>query len=90
MDFDFSPKMLAVLFIIAGVVLVFILLGGSLQQLFSPSIQELVIVKIKQDGTCIVEASDGIPRSIENCPYSQGQNFTIYYKQGLPSIESYQ
>ena len=35
MDFDLSPKMLAILFIIAGVVLVFILLGGSLQQLFS-------------------------------------------------------
>lgn len=90
MDFDLSPKMFTILFLIAGVVLVFILLGGSLQQLFSPSIQELVIVKIKQDGTCIVEASDGIPRSIENCPYSQGQNFTIYYKQGLPSIERYQ
>jgi hypothetical protein len=42
MDFDLSPKMLAVLFIIAGIVIVFILMGGSLQQLFSPSIQENV------------------------------------------------
>lgn len=82
--------MMAVLFIIAEIVLVFILMGGSLQQLFSPSIQENVAVKIKQNGTCMVEASDGIPRSVENCPYSQGQNFTIYYKQGLPSIERYQ
>jgi len=90
MDFDLSPKMLAFLFIIAGIVLIFILMGGSLQQLFSPSIQELVVVKIKQNGTCIVEASDGIPRSVENCPYSQGQNFTVYYKQGLPNIERYQ
>ncbi len=89
MDFDLSPKMLAILFIIAGVVLVFILLGGSLQRLFSQSIQDLVVIKIKQNGTCVVEASDGIPRSVENCPYSQGQNFTIYYKQGLPGIESY-
>ena len=72
------------------VVLVFILLGGSLQQLFSPSIQEVVVVKIKRNGTCIVDASNGIPRSVENCPYSQGQNFTIYYKQGLPSFERYQ
>jgi hypothetical protein len=90
MDFDLSPKMLAILFIIAGVVLVFILLGGSLQKLFSPSIQEVVVVKIKQNGTCIVEASDGIPRSVVNCPYSQGQNFTIHYKQGMPNIEGYQ
>jgi hypothetical protein len=90
MDLDLSPKMLAVLFIIAGVVLVFILMGGSLQQLFSPSIQENVVVTIKQNGTCIVEASDGIPRSIENCPYSQGQNLTIYYKQEMPNIERYQ
>ena len=89
MDFDLSPKMLAILFILAGVVLVFILLGGSLQQLFSQSIQETVIVKIKQNGTCIIEASDGIPRAIENCPFSEGENFTIYYKQGLPSIETY-
>jgi hypothetical protein len=90
MDLELSPKMLAVLFIIAGVILVFILMGGSLQQLFNPSIQENVVVAIKQNGTCIVEASDGIPRSIENCPYSQGQNLTIYYKPGMPSIERYQ
>lgn len=68
----------------------FILLSGALQQLFSPSIEEIVVVKIKQNGTCIVEASDGIPSSVKNCPYSQGQNFTIYYKQGLSSIERYQ
>lgn len=82
--------MLAILFIIAGVVVVFILMGGSLTQLFSSSLQENVTVQIKQNDTCIVEASDGIPRSIENCPYSQRENITIKYKQGLPTIESYQ
>jgi hypothetical protein len=87
MDFDLSPKMLAILFIIAGVVLVFILLGGSLQQLFSSSIQEIVVVKIKQNGTCIIEASDGIPRSIENCPYSQGQNLTIITSKDCPVLK---
>ena len=89
MDFDLSPKMLAILFLVAGVVLVFILLGGSLQQLFSQSIQETVIVKIKQNGTSIIEASESIPRAIENCTFSEGQTFTIYYQQGLPSIERY-
>jgi hypothetical protein len=90
MDFDFSPKMLAILFIIAGIIVVFMLMGGSLTQLFSSSIQETVQIQIKQGNTCVVEASDGIPRSIENCPYQQGDNITINYKQGLPSLESHQ
>jgi len=55
MDFEFSPKWLAVLFVIAGVVVVFMLMGGSLTQLFSSSIQESVTVQIKQGDTCIVE-----------------------------------
>jgi len=90
MDFDLSPKMMAVLFIILGVVVVFLLMGGSLQQLLSSSIQETVSVKIKQNNTCIVEASDGIPRSINNCPFNVGDNVTITYKQGLPTIEGFQ
>ena len=90
MDFDLSPKMIAVLFIILGVVVVFLLMGGSLQQLLSSSIQENVTVKIKQNNICIVEASDGIPRSIENCPFNVGDNVTITYKQGLPAIEGFQ
>jgi hypothetical protein len=90
MDFDLSPKMIAVLFIILGVVVVFLLMGGSLQQLLSSSIQENVPVKIKQNNICIVESSDGIPRSIENCPFNVGDNVTITYKQGLPAIEGFQ
>ena len=90
MDFEFSPKWFAILFIIAGVVVVFMLMDGSLTQLFSSSIQESVIVQIKEGDTCIVEASDGIPRSISNCPYQQGDNVTISYKQGLPSLEGHQ
>lgn len=89
MDFELSPKMLAVLFIIAGIVVVFMLMGGSLTQLFSASIQEAVQVQIKQGDTCVVEASDGVPRSIDNCPYQLGDNVTISYKQGIPAIESH-
>ena len=44
MNFEFSPKVLALLFVIAGVVVVFMLMGGSLKQLFSSSIQEDVTV----------------------------------------------
>ena len=89
MDFDLSPKILAVLFVIAGIVVVFMLMGGSLTQLFSGSIEEVVSVQIKQGNTCVVEASDGVPRSIDNCPYELGDNLTISYKQGIPSIESH-
>jgi hypothetical protein len=89
MDIEFTPKMLAVFFIIAGIIVVFMLVGGSLTQLFSVSIQEVVSIQIKQDNTCIVEASDGVPRSIDNCPYQLGDNITINYKQGIPSIESH-
>jgi len=90
MNFEFSPKILAVLFIVAGVIVVFMLMGGSLTQLFSSSMQETVSIQIKQGDTCVVEASDGVPRSINNCPYQQGENITINYKQGFPSIESHQ
>lgn len=89
MDFEFSPKMLAILFIIAGVIVVLMLMGGSLTPLFSSSIEENVPVQIKQNDTCIVEASDGIPRSINNCPYQQGENITINYKQGFPELEGH-
>ena len=89
MDFEFSPKWVAVLFVIGGVVVVFMLMGGSLTQLFSGSIQEVVYVQIKQGDTCVVEASDGVPRSINNCHYQLGDNVTISYKQGIPAIESY-
>ncbi|WP_144730327.1 hypothetical protein [Candidatus Nitrosocosmicus arcticus] len=82
--------MLAILFIIAGVIVVFMLMGGSLTQLFSSSIQETVQVQIKQGNTCIVEASDGVPRTIDNCSYQQGENITINYKQGFPTLESHQ
>ena len=90
MDFELSPKWMAVLFIIGGVVVVFMLMGGSLTQLFSSSIQESVKVEIKEGNNCVIEASDGIPRTINNCPYQQGDTITISYKQGLPSVESHQ
>lgn len=89
MDFDVSPKILALIFVIAGVVFVFVLMGGSLRQLFSSPIEENVTVQIIQGDTCIVEGSDKIPRTIENCPYELGDNITIGYKQGMPSLESH-
>ncbi|MDF0682526.1 MAG: hypothetical protein P0116_16330 [Candidatus Nitrosocosmicus sp.] len=89
MDYDVSPKMLAIVFVIAGVVIVFVLMGGSLRQLFSSSIEENAMVQISKDGKCIVEGSDKIPRTIENCQYKTGDNITIRYKQGMPALESH-
>lgn len=37
----------------------------------------------------MVEASDKIPRTIEKCPYESGDNITIGYKQGMPSLENH-
>lgn len=84
MNYDVSPKMLAIVFAVVGIVFVFVLMGGSLRQLFSSSIEESAIVRISKDGKCIVEPSDKIPRTIENCIYQTGDNITITYKQGMP------
>jgi hypothetical protein len=35
------------------------------------------------------EAADGIPRSINDCPYQQGDNITINYKQGFHQLEGH-
>jgi len=59
---------LAIIFIIAGVVLVFAIMGSSATNLFSDSITEETEVKMKQEGDCVLEPSDGIPRTIADCP----------------------
>jgi hypothetical protein len=52
-------------------------------------IQENVLVHLKEGNTCVVEDADGIPRTINNCPYQKGDNITISYKQRLPALESH-
>lgn len=47
------------------------------------------MVQISKGGKCIVEGSDKIPRTIENCQYKIGDNITISYKQGMPALESH-
>ena len=84
-----SPAKLAIIFIVGGVVLVFALMGSSLGNIFAPGTTEQVVVSIKQGNSCIVEASDGIPRQISNCPYEQGETISITYKQGQPAIQSH-
>jgi hypothetical protein len=84
-----SPAHLAFIFIAGGIGLVFLLLGPSIVGLFGGGITEQVVIKIKEGDDCIVEASDGIPRQINNCPYNVGDTINIVYKQQQPAIQSH-
>jgi hypothetical protein len=70
---DISLKKLALIIIAAGVIILFPLSGFKARNLFAPGVIEEAAVTIKgEDGTCIVEGSDDVPRTISNCPYSVG------------------
>lgn len=73
----------------AGVVAVFAISGFQIFTVLSPGTSEEVIVAIKQNGVCIVEASDNVPRQIQDCPYDEGQRIIIVYKYEQPAIESH-
>lgn len=47
-----------------------------------------VVIK-DASGTCILEASDKIPRVIHNCPYDKEDIVTITYKKGSPDIKGH-
>lgn len=81
---------LAIIFVVAGVVIIFALLGSSAKNLFSKGISEDVSVKLKKDNDCIVEPSDNIPRVISNCKYAVGDNLSIIYKPQQPTIEKHE
>ena len=81
MSFDnISFGKLAIIFIIAGVVLVLAIMGSSATNLFSKKITEEAEVTIKQGENCVVEASDKVPRTIANCPYNVNDTIVITYK----------
>jgi hypothetical protein len=81
---------LAIIFVVAGVVIILALLGSSAKNLFSESITEDVSVKLKTDNDCVVEPSDGIPRVISNCNYAVGDNLSVTYKARQPAIQKYE
>jgi hypothetical protein len=81
---------LAIVFIIAGVILVFAIMGSSATNLFSENITEEAEVTIKQDENCIVEASDEVPRTVANCPYNINDTIVITYKPQQPSVENHE
>jgi hypothetical protein len=80
---------LGLIFIAAGVVIIFAIFGSSAKNLFSEPITEDVPVKLKKEMECVVEPSDGIPRTISNCNYAVGDILSVTYKPQQPIIESY-
>ena len=84
-----SPIIMVVIAIAGGVLIVFIISGFQIFTVLAPAISEEAHVILKQNGVCIVEASDDVPRQIDNCPYEQGEQITISYKREQPSIESH-
>ena len=81
---------LAIIFIIAGIVLVIAIMGSSAKNLFSGSITDEAIVKIKQGPNCIVEGADEIPRTITDCPYNVNDTILITYKSQQPAVEKHE
>jgi len=85
-----SPKILALIFAIAAVAIIFALLGSSARNLFSGSITDEALVIIKQGNNCIVEGGDEIPRTITDCSYSVNDTVLITYKAQQPAIEKHE
>ncbi len=79
---------LAIILIVAGVVIVFLISGFQARDvLFAPNITEETEVIIKDEqGTCIVQAQDDVPRTISNCTYDVGDIISITYKREQPAI----
>lgn len=85
-----SPSKLALIFGVAAVVIILVLLGSSLRNLFSGSITDDVIVIIKEGNNCIVEGADKIPRIITNCSYNLNDTISITYKAQQPTVEKHE
>jgi hypothetical protein len=86
---DYGKKMLAY----AGIAIVGIFFG--LQAMFgfplfksfeSDTVGDALVVIKDASGTCVLEASDKIPRVIHNCPYDKEDIVIITYKKGSPDI----
>jgi hypothetical protein len=85
-----SPAKLALIFGVAAVVIILVLLGSSLRNLFSGSITDEAIVIIKEGNNCIVEGADEIPRTITDCSYNVNDTVLITYKAQQPAIEKHE
>jgi hypothetical protein len=78
---------IAIILIAAGVLIVFAISGFQARDvLFAPNITEETEVIIKEGTTCIVQAEDDVPRTINDCEYDVEDIISITYKREQPAI----
>jgi hypothetical protein len=89
---DYGRKML----IYAGIAIVGIFFGLQAMVGFplfksfeSDSVSDARVVIKDASGTCVLEATDKIPRVIQNCPYDKDDIVSITYKKGSLDIRTH-
>ena len=55
----------------------------------SDSLSDARVVIKDSSRTCVLEATDKIPRVIQNCPYDKEDIVSITYKKGSPDIRTH-
>ena len=68
-------------FIFAGIVLSTVIF--PFWHLIREDMFEDVVILTNDDGTCYVETTDNIPKTIENCSLNPGDTATIKFGDGL-------
>ena len=88
-----STKKLAILFGLAffgAFMLIQMTQGFPLAEiLFRHTVTEEVKVLIKQEDVCVIEPSDGQPKSIQGCPYNINDPLIVTYYNGSTNVESH-
>ena len=68
-------------FIFAGIVLSAVIF--PFWHLIREDVFEDVVILTNDEGTCYVETTDNIPKTIENCSFNPGDAVTIKFGEGL-------
>ena len=68
-------------FIFAGIVLSTVIF--PFWHLIREDVFEDVVILTNDEGTCYVETTDNIPKTIENCSFNPGDAVTIKFGDGL-------
>ncbi|HZA99392.1 MAG TPA: hypothetical protein VE308_00050 [Nitrososphaera sp.] len=88
-----STKKLAILFGLAffgAFMLIQMVQGFPLGEiLFRQTVTQEVNVSIKQGNVCVIEPSDGQPKSIQGCPYNINDPLIVTYYEGSTNVESH-
>ena len=68
-------------FLVAGIVLSTMVF--PFWHLIREDVFEDVVILNNDNGTCFVETTDAIPKTIENCVFEPGDSVTIKFGEGL-------